>query len=153
MNTQTIIKNYLDFLDTKKLELVSFRNITNEYEKLRIFDNILEDFETLISQSSLAIKALQIDNYNLGEDVSTLKLENGNLIKKLEKVEKIGNKKAKVDSNNTKLEDINNNLPNKKQEYYSNKNQDLFNKHDYRDYKNDYTRDYKGSYFIYLSYR
>jgi len=83
MNTQKTILGYLNFLVSKKEEITLLKNIENDYDKIRLFNSILEDYNTLIEQSSLAIKSLQIDNYNLDEHIAILKEDNKQLKAKL----------------------------------------------------------------------
>ena len=49
MNTQKIISNYLEFLDSKQIELNSFKRLAKDQEKLKALDDFVEDFATLIN--------------------------------------------------------------------------------------------------------
>ncbi len=87
MTTQKIILGYLEFLETKNEELIMLKSLDSDYDKLRIFGSLLEDYDTLIDQSSIAIKSLQVDNYNLDEHIAILKVENTKLKEKIDQIE------------------------------------------------------------------
>ena len=72
MTTQTIILDFLNFLDNKKPEIENYTNICLDSEKLKIFSDLIDDYDSLVDQSVLAIKSLQIDNYNLAEQITSL---------------------------------------------------------------------------------
>jgi len=84
MSTQQVILNFLEFLSTKKNEVLILKSLDNDYDRIRIFNSIVEDYETLLDQSSLAIKSLQIDNYNQDELICMLREENRILVNKFQ---------------------------------------------------------------------
>ena len=114
MNTQKTILGYLNFLVSKKEEITLLKNIENDYDKIRLFNSILEDYNTLIEQSSLAIKSLQIDNYNLDEHIAILKEDNKQLKAKLILHEEIiqrqneNKTKQQIDERERQLNNFNN---------------------------------------------
>ena len=79
MSTQKTILDFLDFLVSKKDEVALLKDITTDTDKIRLFPFVIEDYNTLVDQSSIAIKSLQIDNFNLDELISILKEENRQL--------------------------------------------------------------------------